>query len=311
MEEFTPPKNKKEILDHINKLTFQQRLQYGSDIGTKCSNNNELIIELRNNPPPETPSIDLDETLCEILTPQERNVSKHFHQHQLALTAAVSTKKHLHLLKEEIKSQSKFLKKYVIRNYIKQQTNDQDIVELVKSTPPAIQKQLIHVLIKEKRIQCLDILCDEMRIIAGIDFMVTFLHGCSTKKVIETLKFKNILTHKLLRWDKLFRFHQPMIISMIESQLKKAPLIWNKYNEIYNLWKIKDKDSIYKKNRLSAWEEMLQTNNYQSKALWNLCLLYPHCMIDPCLTRAEKIQFEEEIKENDNKLKTFDDIRIK
>eukprot|EP01083_Nonionella_stella_P260587 888322_1 len=138
---FNPPKNTREILDKISSLTFKQRLQYGADIGRKCDNADSLIKELRDNPPPEVPNVVLDEGLCEILEPQQRNVSKYYHQHQIALTAAVSTKKHTNLLKEEVKSQSKFFKKFAIKHYVKQQSNDDEIVTLVKSVPPFVQKK--------------------------------------------------------------------------------------------------------------------------------------------------------------------------
>lgn len=46
--EFTVPKDSKEILAHIETLTFRERLQYGADIGRKCENADELIQQLRN-----------------------------------------------------------------------------------------------------------------------------------------------------------------------------------------------------------------------------------------------------------------------
>ena len=55
------------------------------------------------------------------------------------------------------------------------------MVELVKSVPPSVQKKILHALIKAKRTKALDILAEEMRKIAGIDFMVDFLHGCRYK----------------------------------------------------------------------------------------------------------------------------------
>jgi len=75
----------------------------------------------------------------------------------------------------------------------------------VKAVPPSVQKLLIHALIKAKRTAALDVLADEMRKIAGVDYIVDFLHGCSSKKVRESLDYKNIFQHKRLRWDKLFR----------------------------------------------------------------------------------------------------------
>eukprot|EP01084_Bolivina_argentea_P200691 343158_1 len=140
-EKFNAPKDSQEILNRISSLTFKQRLQFGADIGRKCENANELIKELRDNPPPAIPNVDLDEGLCSILAPQERNVSKYYHHHQIDLTAAVSSKTNLDLLRDEIKSQSKFFKKYVIKHYIKQCADDKEIVELVKSVPPAVQKK--------------------------------------------------------------------------------------------------------------------------------------------------------------------------
>ena len=182
---------------------------------------------------------------------------------------------------------------------------------MVKSVPPSVQKKILHTLIKAKRTGALDVLCEEMRKIAGIDFMVDFLHGCSSEKVRECLNFKNIFQHPKLRWDKLFRFHQEMIIKMMSDQLEAAQLTWGRYNAIYGIWTKRDKNSDMKKNRLSAWEEMLQTNTYQSKALWELVLKYPHAVFDPCLTYKEKKEFEKEIAANGHELKTFNDIRIK
>ena len=47
MEDFTPPKNKEEILQHISNITYNKRLQYAANIGRKCDNADELIKELR------------------------------------------------------------------------------------------------------------------------------------------------------------------------------------------------------------------------------------------------------------------------
>ena len=139
---------------------------------------NALILP--QNPPPDVPAVELDEGLCEVLAPQERNVSKYYHHHQVALTAAASRKtpETLQLLTAEIKSQSKFFKKYAVRHYVKQQGDDKMVVELVKAVPPSVQKLLIHALIKAKRTEALDVLADEMRKIAGVDYVVDFLHGC-------------------------------------------------------------------------------------------------------------------------------------
>ena len=140
----------------------------------------------------------------------------------------------------------------------------------------------------------------------------TFTHcPSSSEKVRESLDYKNIFQHKKLRWDKLFRFHQEMIIKMMADQLDRSTLTWGKYNAIYTIWTKRDKNSDYKKNRLTAWEEMLQTNTYQSQALWELVLKYPHSVIDPCLTYKEKKEFEKEVAANGHEVKTFDDIRIK
>ena len=254
---------------------------------------------------------ELDDDLVKILAPQERNVAKYYHQHQIALTAAASSKKHLNLLRDEVKSQSKFFKKYAIKHYIKQQSDDSEIVSLVKSVAPSVQKKIIHCLIKEKRVKALDILCEELRKIAGIDCIVDFMHGCSSEKLRECMDFKNIFHHKALRWDKIYRFHQAMIISMMEKQLESATKTWGKYNAIFTIWTKRDKDSIYKKNRLNAWEQMLQTGTFQSEALWTLALKYPHCVMDPCLTYKEQREFEKEIAANGHILKNFNDIRIK
>ena len=46
-DEFVAPKDSKEILEHIESLTFKERLQYGADIGRKAENADELIKQLR------------------------------------------------------------------------------------------------------------------------------------------------------------------------------------------------------------------------------------------------------------------------
>ena len=125
------------------------------------------------------------------------------------------------------------------------------------------------------------------------------------------MDFKNIFQHKRLRWDKVFRFHQPMVIEMMEHQLESAKKTWGRYNAIFTIWTRRDKDSAVKKRRLTAWEEMLQTGTYQSGALWRLAIKYPHAVMDPALTYKERHEFEKEIAANDRELRTFDDIRVK
>lgn len=244
----------------------------------------EIIKELRATPPPQAPEMETDEGLMEILKPQERDVGKNYPRHQVgiffvslhfylfwflfywsflfwlslhnelffviflssqvALLAATVSNNHTDILKEEIESQSKMFKQFVISNYVKQEKDDNKIVELVENSAPATQKKIIHGLVKAGRKSCLDILADKMRIIAGIDFMVDFVHGCSSEKLKECMGFNAVKYHKRLRWDKIMKFHQQMIIDMMREELKEAMKNDYEYNSIFNQWTRKDKDSI-------------------------------------------------------------------
>ena len=157
--------------------------------------------------------------------------------------AATVTKAHTNLLKEEIESQSKFFKKLAIGSYVKQEADDGKIVKLVEKAAPATQKKIIKALVKERRVKCLDILADKMRMIAGIDFVVDFIHGCSSEKLKECMQFAAIGKHKRLRWDKIMKYHQMMVIEMMREQLKNTPKKADKYNAVYNQWTRKDEDS--------------------------------------------------------------------
>ena len=46
--------------------------------------------------------------------------------------------------------------------------DDKTIIELVKKSPPFVQKKIIQDLVKLQRTKVLDILCDDMRMIAGV-----------------------------------------------------------------------------------------------------------------------------------------------
>ena len=162
---------------------------------------------------------------------------------QVALVAAAVSNNHTDVLKEEIESQSKMFKKFAISNYVKQEKDDNKIVELVEKSAPKTQKKILHGLVKARRVACLDLLADKMRMIAGVDSMVDFVHGCSSEKLKECMKFPAVKHHKRLRWDKIMKFHQQMIIDMMKKQLEGAMKNDYDYNRIYNLWTQKDENS--------------------------------------------------------------------
>ncbi len=61
----------------------------------------------------------------------------------------------------------------------------------------------------------------------GMDAMVDMVHGCSSDHLKACLQYKEVLNHKLLRWDKVMKFHQPLEIGVVHPPLAGLVAVGN------------------------------------------------------------------------------------
>eukprot|EP01083_Nonionella_stella_P110415 323032_1 len=131
------------LLRQVATLPYSKRVALFSRIGFEHKDVPELTIfidSLLEHPPPDAPVLEDGDCFSEILPPQTRNVSKHYHKVGAALFAASASKTHLSILKKELSSPSLFFKNLVIKEVVRQEKNDDALVEIIKVAVPKKKK---------------------------------------------------------------------------------------------------------------------------------------------------------------------------
>lgn len=65
--------------------------------------------------------METEDEFTEMLPPQKKNTAKYYHEDQVALTAAASSKTNLDVLKNELRGPSTFFKRLTVKEVVKQE----------------------------------------------------------------------------------------------------------------------------------------------------------------------------------------------
>mgnify|MGYP006940073430 CR=1 FL=1 len=150
------------------------------------------------------------------------------------MTAAAASHEHLDVLKDELTSQSVSFKKLVVKEVVRQDSDDDSIKKHILTSPRAVRKQLIGKCIKFRRVAVLESLIPEILKLHGADEVASFLHGCSDKVVKEHLTKGDFINNKNLNWGHLARYHGALIVSLMEAEMSTASM-WNR-SGLYDNW---------------------------------------------------------------------------
>merc|ERR1712228_638819 len=164
-----------------------------------------------------------EDKLVKILPSSSSNVPKKFHIQYAGLMAAVSSNVCTDFLEKEItESQSVMFKKFVIVNYVKQQNDVNALKELVLTSVPFVQKQIIKSLLSNGRSEALDNMVTDILNKFGADWVAKFIHGCSSDVCLKITKQNaDILESDNLDWYRCCKFQPKLIIRELTEQIIK------------------------------------------------------------------------------------------
>ena len=124
--------------------------------------------------------------LTRILPPAKSNVGKKHDVHFTGLLAAVSSNKCQDIvLHKIIKSPSIMFKQFLIVNYIKQETQNSKLIDLVIKSVPFVQRYAVKCLLQNSRNDILDALVMDCYKKFGCHFVARFVHGLSLVYIIS------------------------------------------------------------------------------------------------------------------------------
>jgi hypothetical protein len=234
--------SREELLATVDKLNYHQRIHYAAQLGKTHKNSpklKELIDNLRKHPDPPAPVMETEDEFTEMLPPQKKNTAKHYHEDQLALTAAASSKTNLDVLKNELQGPSIFFKRLTIKEVVKQEKSDEVLKKEIMSAVPHVRRKLLHACISERRTAVVQQLYPEL-IKLGIEFVMDVMHGCTKDQIRELLKDSRVMSSKRgVCWGLVARYHGDILLARMEDELKackplKRANLWQRWAGFLN-----------------------------------------------------------------------------
>jgi len=104
--------------------------------------------------------------------------------YQFGIVALAHSKNGLEILKRELQSPTKWMKQFIVNEVVKNERNDETLVNLIKNSVQFTRKLLLRAVLAESRTSVLDSVIDYLESECGVPTAAAVLHGCS-KAVIE------------------------------------------------------------------------------------------------------------------------------
>ena len=178
-------------------------------------------------PSGEPLELSVDEEVSNLFPPQRTAVTAKFHVHQAgAFAAAASNDKET--LKDAAASASRLMKRLAVKE-VTRLVSDEELDTMIRAALPKDRKEFMHQCMRFRKHAVLDAVFEAVIELDGENVAARVLHGLTSAGVAKHLP--NLITNKRLLWPKLWRFHEPVLIAQLQSELESCHRL-----EVHSIW---------------------------------------------------------------------------
>ena len=210
----------------------------------------------------------VDDDMTELFPPQQTNVTSQFHVHQAGVFAAAASQDKETLMTAAT-SASRLMKRLAVKEVTRLGT-DQELDAMIRAALPVDRKEFMHQCMRFRKHAVLDAIFPAVIELDGASVAARVLHGLSDSGVAKHLP--TLIANKRLLWPKLWRFHEPVLLAALQTELQAAHRL-----EVASVW--------------SKWQAfftapLVRTTHHKTwRAL--LALFLAHRPITSCITTVE------------------------
>ena len=193
------------------------------------------IKDLSNDSPSGAPvELSVDGEISNLFPAQRTAVSAKFHVHQAGLFAAAASDD-CDTLKEAATSASRLMKKLAVKEATRL-LSDRELDVMIRAALPTDRKEFLHQCMRFRKHAVLDAVFEAVIELDGESVAARVLHGLSSAGVAKHLP--GVITNKRLLWPKLWRFHEPVLLAQLGSELQAAHRlavadVWTKWQPFF------------------------------------------------------------------------------
>ena len=178
-------------------------------------------------PSGEPLELSVDEEVSNLFPPQRTAVTAKFHVHQAGVFAAAASNDK-ETLKAAAASASRLMKRLAVKE-VTRLVSDQELDTMIRAALPKDRKEFMHQCMRFRKHAVLDAVFEAVIELDGENVAARVLHGLSSAGVAKHLP--NLITNKRLLWPKLWRFHEPVLLGLLQSELEAAHRL-----EVHSIW---------------------------------------------------------------------------
>jgi hypothetical protein len=223
------------LLGHLTKLPYVARLSAVSQWANRnCTSPHvaEMVsaltrsiegqaVELVHAAGASGKAADGDDDMSNLFPPTSTSVPANFHEHQLGVFAAAATKDKGALIAAAT-SASRLLKRLAIKEVTRLGEPD-EIRALLRAALPKDRREFVAQCVRFRKHEVLSSVFGELRELDGDETAARSAHGLTGAELARHLP--SLFESRGLCWSKLWRFHSPQLLGLLEAELCAAHVL--------------------------------------------------------------------------------------